>query len=351
MTIVKDKLISFCTGAARKAGLSAGDAEILADVLVTNDQRGVHSHGCVMLRGYLNSIKQGGTDPRAEISMEIDTPAYTLVNGNNGQGVIVSYKAMKYAIEKARKSGVAVVGVKNSTHCAAAGYYPMMCAEQFMIGVFMSNGDPVMSIPGTVGRVMGNNPFAYAAPSGDGGAVFFDVAMSVIAGSKVKGFETEGKTLPPNWLIDKEGYPSTDPSDFVKGGTLLPFAMHKGYGFAVMVEILAAILTGAGTMNENVDWVANPGVKNNIGHFMIVINIASFMDPGVFSKRMDKMCDELRSAKKAPGYDRIYTPGEIELDCAARQSEFLSLPLAVSKSLEMMADEWGMVEEFDYLRK
>lgn len=343
----KQKLMDYCTKALEKVGVGREDAVIAAEVLSTNDMRGVNSHGTTLLRNYIRQIKAGGIDPAAQAETVTEAPAWALIDGHCGLGVLTSYKAMKVAIEKARQSGIGMVCVRGSNHAAATGYYAMMCAEENMIGIAMSNGDPVMSIPGTKGRVIGNNPFAYAVPAGNQKAVFFDVAMSVIAGGKIKNFEIEGKKLPENWMVDKNGMPTTDPSIFRQGGTLLPFALHKGYGFAVMVECLAAILSGSGFTKQNVDWTANPERQNNVGHMFIAIDIQKLIPADTFNSRMDLLVEELHNAQKSEGTERIFVPGEIELENEAKAvREGIKPGMAVYKNLSTLANDLGMEEEF-----
>ncbi|MCL2163037.1 MAG: Ldh family oxidoreductase [Oscillospiraceae bacterium] len=329
-----------------RSGLSKEDAKISAAVLTTNDIRGVHSHGSTMYCGYSRMLRSGGANPKAEL-ISTGFGSIRICDGQRGLGVLSAYKAMQAANEAARETGVGIASVHGSTHAAALGYYAMMAAEQGFFGIAMSNGDPVMSIPGTKGRVMGNNPFAYAAPMGNGRFVLFDIAMSVIAGGKVKNFEIDKKLLPEGWLIDTEGNPTRDPAVFRKGGTLLPFAMHKGYGFAVMVEALSGVLSGAGIVRDNVDWAANPSAPNDIGHFLFALDIEKFMTLDQFYLRMQKMRNDIKSAPRV-GQSEVMLPGEMEFSAALKQrNNGIEISEAVYSNIRLAAEETGLMDDFN----
>ena len=343
---LRDKLKCFCEIALVKAGLSMGEALIVSEVLVTNDEMGVNSHGTTLLRNYIRQLMAGGVNTNAEPTIVINEPSLVIVDGNGGLGILTAYKATEIAIGKAKETGICITSVRGSNHAAAMGYYALMCAKENMIGIVMSNSNPVMSIPGTKGRIIGNNPFAYAIPAGKANIVFFDVSMSVISGGKIKNFELEGKSCPDNWLVDKNGNPTTDPSVFRKGGTLLPFALHKGYGFAVMIECLAGILSGAGFTKRNVDWVAYPGAKNNIGHMIIALDIKRFTPLKEFIARMELFVDELHNADCADGIKRIFLPGEIELEKMEKAKGGFYPGDATYENLRLLAEELGIEDDY-----
>ena len=350
-TIIKqEQLLDFSTKVLEKAGMTAKDAKIVAEVLTTNDMWGVSSHGTILLKLYIKQVIAGGANPRGQLKIVKEGPSWALIDGNRGLGVLTAYKAMKIAINKAKKSGIGMVSVRGSNHFAGAGYYAMMCPQKNMIGISMSNADPTMSPPGTKGRIMGNNPFSYAVPAGKDKAVFFDVAMSVMSGGKIKGFESDGKKLPENCIVDKYGNPTIDPAVFRQEGSLLPFAMHKGYGFAVMVECLAAVLSGAGILDDNVNWDLTPDHENNIGHMFIAIDVEKFISIDIFKNRMDDLIERLRNAPKAEGVERIYLPGETELEKEEKARTYGFTPGGgVLESLESIGRTLGLEKSFKKL--
>ncbi len=337
-----EKLEELCVAAMLKAGLKKKHAEITARVLVSTDLWGVFTHGTKQLRGLLKNIRDGRLDPKAEPEVVRDVPAAALVDGHFAMPMVSSTRAMNLAIEKARELGTAFVGVTHSGHFGAAGYYANMAAENDMIGLSMCNVEPFMTVPGAKGRVLGTNPIAYAIPAGEEPTVFLDIATSAVAVSKVFAARARGEEVPPTWFVDADGNPSTDPSK-IDDGAMLPMAGHKGYGIAVLIEVLSAVLTGSAVMSEVKSWVLDLPEPSNQGHAFMVINPSVFMPVEEFKTRVDAMIREIKSAPKALGATRIYLPGEMEWE---RREKFLKngieLPSDVVANLKLMAEEWGV---------
>ena len=309
-----DRLRNFAVSALVSIGMSETDANTTADVLVTTDTFGVLTHGTKNLCGYIEKMKAGGLDAKAEPSIEREGPAWAIINGNKAVGMVSSCKAMKLAIQKAKDCGIAYVGVHNSCHFGAAGYYSNLAAAEGMIGLAVSNADPVIAIPNGRKKAIGSNPFSFAAPLGDGKSVFLDIALSNVAALKVIMAQEKGQKIPDTWLVDEEGVPTTDAGKFPKEASLQPMAAHKGYGFAVLVEILAAVMTGAGILSEVASWNLDLASVNNAGHAFIAIDVSKMLPYDMFTKRMAQLSDELKNAPKAKNAEKIYLPGEMEWD-------------------------------------
>lgn len=296
-----------------KAGLSAADAEIITDVLLQTEMRGVFTHGFMRLERYVDCILSGGIHTDGALRVVYDSPSWASVDGGDNLGIVVSYKAMKLAMKKAKESGIGAVNVCGSHHFGAAGYYTGMCADAGMVGMSMSNGDVLIAATGSRVRTIGNNPFSYAFPAGKYDKIVYDIAMSHTSDRKVVQMANEGKPLPAGWIIDRDGNPTTDATEYEKGGTLMPFGGYKGYGMAMMVETLAATLSGA-AMTQNVHaWNTNPAQGGNVGHFFLAMDISRLGDPDTYRARVDAMIDEIKASPKAGGVEKIYYPGEIEL--------------------------------------
>ena len=212
----------------------------------------------------------------------------------------------------------------------------------------MTNTNPLMAVPGAASMVLGTNPFSYAVPAGREKPVFHDIATSVVAASKAISAKSLGQPVPLGWLVDKEGIPTTDPSRYPEEGALLPMAGHKGYGLALMIEILCATLTGADMLGEVKLWLENHPGPLNQGHAFMAIDINKFMPVRRFKERMDRMIQEIKSAPKAKGSDRIYLPGEIEWDQRERAlAQGMSLPEHVIERLAGLAVDWDLnLEKF-----
>jgi LDH2 family malate/lactate/ureidoglycolate dehydrogenase len=257
--------------------------------------------------------------------------------------MVTSVAAMDIAIKKARQAGIGMAGVYNSCHFGAAGYYAVMAARAGLIGLVTSNDIPSMTAPGARGRIMGTNPFAFAAPAGEEKPIFLDMAMSTVAGGKVHAAKLLGKTIPDNWLVDENGLHTNNPADFDKGA-LQPMGAHKGYGLALMAETLAGLLTGAQIRNEVLAWMGNePSRPTGHGACFIAIDVASMLPIDAFRQRMDAMIRDIRAQPKATGMDRIYMPGELEWgrqEKAAREG--ILLPPDVAQLLSALASETGV---------
>jgi len=343
-TIRIDDLKNFTVMALRKSQVSAKDAQTVAEVLVATDMFGVFSHGTKNLLNYILKMQAGGLNPKALPTVEAEGPAWAVLNGNAAMGMVSACKAMELAIEKAKTVGISYVGVKNSCHFGAAGYYANLAARQGMIGMAMSNTDPNMAIPNSRGVAIGNNPFSYAAPLKNGESVFLDIALSNVAALKVVMAKEKGALVPKEWLIDADGQPTSDPSGFPGKSFLQPMAAHKGYGLAVMVEILTAILTGSGLLSEVVSWNLDLPAKNNVGHAFIAIDVHKILAAEFFDARMEQMVHELKKEPKAKGAEQIFMPGEMEWERydAARQSGEIQLTDAMVENLTKLSAMFGL---------
>ena len=337
----------------KTTGMSSGNAYLAAKVLATTDMWGDPFHGGMSLGKFVMIAREGGMNPLAEIEVVKEGDSWAIIDGNDGLGHVTSCKAMEFAIRKARKNGgISIVGVKNSMHFGDAGYYALMAAKEDMIGLAMSNVNPVMTVPGGAGRILGNNPLAYAAPAGKEKPIFLDISMSKVAGAKLHYAESKGESIPEGWAIDSLGNPLTDPSLFNKdgGGALLPIAKHKGYGLALLVEILAGVITGAAMTKDISVWEEECSTPSNEGHSFLAINIESLMPLENFKNRMDSLIRYIKTSPKAPGVDRIYLPGEMELEREEKaRKEGVILEDPILESLEKTTKELKMESDFKSL--
>ncbi|MBE7045430.1 MAG: Ldh family oxidoreductase [Ruminococcaceae bacterium] len=330
--------------AFEKVGVSTDDAKIITEVLLETELRGVFTHGFMRLERYINCIRSGGIKTDGNYEVAYDSPSWTSMDGKDNLGIVISYKAMKLAMEKAKKTGVGIVNVRGSHHFGAAGYYTSMCADNDMVGMSMSNGDILIAATGSGEKTIGNNPFSYAFPANKYGKIVYDIAMSYTSDRKVVQMDKEGKKLPEGWIIDKDGKPTTDPGEYEKGGTLLPFGGYKGYGLAMMVETLAATLSGA-AMTKNVHaWNTDENCGGNVGHFFMALDISKLGNPEEYKKRVDSMIDEIKNSKKADGCDKIYYPGEIEMEKLAKCKEvgYVEILDETMESVERIEKELGL---------
>lgn len=346
-----DDLRAFCLEALAKAGVDEPDARTTADVLVTTDTWGVHTHGVKALGGYVRRLRAGGIRARARPAVVSEGPGWATIDGDSGLGMVVSVVAMGVAIKKAKACGIGYAGVRNSCHFGAAGYYAALASQQDMIGLAMANDAPSVTAPGAQGRVIGSNPFAYAVPTGEGDPILLDMATSTVAGGKVVAAHSQGHSIPKGWLVDDEGLSTTDPAAFLRGTALTPMAGHKGYGLALMIESLAGVLTGAALTRHVLSWIADdPARPTGHGAAFVAIDIAAMMPVDEFKRRADELCREIRDAPRAAGSDRIYLPGEIEWERRRTAlAEGIVLPEDVLLSLAVLAKEL-QIEEIGHAR-
>jgi len=344
MLVSSRDLESFCVQALLKAGLVESDARLTADVLVTTDAWGVFTHGTKNLCGYIRRLRGGGIRATAKPRIEREGPAWTIIDGEGALGTVASTFAMRAAVTKAKAAGIGYVGVHNSCHFGAAGYYAALAAHENLIGVAMSNDTPTMTAPGGSKPVLGSNPFAFAAPTGEKHPILLDMATSAVAGGKVFAAAALGKPIPENWIVDADGRPATDPKLFPDSAALLPMAGHKGYGLALLIEILSAVLTGAAVTRQVLSWsFADPSLATNHGAAFIAVDIISIMPPNVFKQRVTEMIQEIRQSPKAIGCDRIFVPGEMEWERRERAlAQGIELPPDVVTSLRTLAGEMDL---------
>jgi ureidoglycolate dehydrogenase (NAD+) len=338
-----ERLEEYCVSAMLACGMRREDARLTARVLVTTDSWGTFTHGTKHLRLYLARIRAGGVDPVAVPEVVAEGPGWAMIDARRAMGMVSSCRAMELAVEKARSCGIAYVGVKQSTHFGAAGFYAYLAAEKGMIGIAMSNVDANMSVPGARGGVIGNNPFSYAVPVADGHPILLDVALSTVAAGKVGAAKDRGEPIPDTWLVDEHGVPTTDASAYPQRASLLPVGGHKGYGLAVMVEVLAAVLTGASITRAVKSWILEPDKVTDEGHAFIAIDAGAMMPRELFEARVDGLAKAIRESPKAKGCSRIYLPGEKEWENREEALKSgIRLPPDVVASLERLGEECGI---------
>jgi len=338
-------LKEFAVTALINEGMSEAYAEMCADSLVETDAFGVHSHGTKNLYNYIKKLRCGGVNINAEPIIKKEGPSFAVINANDAMGMIPATLAMKLACEKARKTGIAIVTVINSCHFGAAGYYANIAALQGMVGICMSNVDPNMTAPGARGMVIGNNPFAYSVPGKSIPSYFLDIAMSNVASLKVIQARKDGHSVPDTWIVDKDGLPTTDPSHYPEEGAMQPMAAHKGYGIAVMVDVLTGLLADgeASPMGGILSWCFVLEQVNKACHTCIAIDADQFSDGGLISSRVEAMAEKLHNAPKAKGSERIYMPGEIEwAKHKAAEENGINLPADVLSPLMELSREIGV---------
>jgi LDH2 family malate/lactate/ureidoglycolate dehydrogenase len=339
-----DALSALCEAALHRCGLCPEDVRTTVDVLVGTDMMGIYTHGTRSLRGYVKRLLAGGLKADAVPEISAEGPAWARINGHSAIAMVTSVFAMKTAVRKAKAAGIAYVGVFNSCHFGAAGQYALLAAREGAIGIVMANDTPSMAVPGSRAGVLGTNPFAYAVPALQEDPILLDIASSAVAGGKVRVVQLLHLPAPEGWLVDAEGLPTTDPFVYPHHGALLPFAGHKGYGIALLIETLAAMVTGAGVRWDVGSWMdSEPSQPTHHGAAFLAIDVAVWEQPDAFKLRVDALIRAIRAEPKAKGSERIYVPGELEW--AARREALargIPLPDDVRASLRELSADLGL---------
>ncbi|KYH31031.1 Ldh family oxidoreductase [Neomoorella mulderi] len=313
ITIKFETLHQFCVKAIRAVGAKEEIARIVADVLLEADLRGISSHGISRLPVYIKRIKLGLMDADAMPNIVKETLCTALLDGNNGFGQVGAFKGMELCIKKAKETGVGIAGVRNTNHIGMAGYYAMMAMKEQMIGMVFANASAHMPAWGGLKACLGTNPIAIAIPGGKQPSVVVDMATSAAARGKIIMAARRGEPIPPGWAIDKEGRPTQDANKALEG-FILPLGGPKGYGLSLVIDVLAGVLTGAlfGSRIPSMtsDWTR----PLNCGVWLLAFRIDNFVDVEEFAIRFDTLIADLKDSPLAPGFEKIYVPGEIEME-------------------------------------
>jgi uncharacterized oxidoreductase len=307
------KLQSIGTRIFESLGSPHDESDWVVKTLVNSSLRGYDSHGVIRIAQYVNYIHDGVVVPGAPFEIIRDTPAIVVADGHRGWGQVVARKAMELAIEKARTNAVGTVVVRNSQHVSRLGEYPALAVPHDMIGLGVINlygGKEVEEVApfGGIDPKLAPNPIAWAAPSGEEWPMILDMTTSVIPEGKVRLARYQGRQLPEGCIIDAHGNPSTDPNDFYGSpqGALLPLgglAGHKGYGLAILTDLLGGALSGAGCVGQRKS-------SNGNGLFFQAVNIADFVPLADFVRDVKDLTAWIKSSRRRPGVEEIFLPGE-----------------------------------------
>lgn len=317
--IDRGQLTDYIAAIFEAKGMPQADADISAKVLVAADARGIPSHGIARLWRYLAGIDKGVMRIDSDPIVLKDTPVSRVVNADGVMGPPVSFRTMNEVLDKAEVNGMAFASIKDSNHFGIAGYYAMMALEKDMIGIAMTN-TAALGVP-TFGRdvMFGTNPIAVAVPSSKEIPYCLDMSTTVVTRGKVEVYDREEKTLPAGWAVNENGVTAGDAGDLLNkmllrvGGGIMPlggegesFGGHKGFGLAILVDILTAVLSGG---DFGPDVADSEATSARVSHFFGAIKISHFREPELFKADMDKMLGQVREAKPADGQERVYYAG------------------------------------------
>jgi LDH2 family malate/lactate/ureidoglycolate dehydrogenase len=288
---------------------------------------------------YAERLRTGVLNPHPRPRVVRRDGAVALVDGDSGPGQVAAVMATDLSIHLAREHGVGIVSVRRSGHYGAAGYYAIRAAEAGLVGISMTNTEPLVIPYGGAGAALGTNPIAFAAPTPDG--VFNrDMATSQVAMNKIFNARSEGRAIPEGWGVDGRGEPTTDPDAAAFG---VPLGGYKGYGLALMVEVLCGVLAGAGVRGGVGNLYSGGRERQNSGHFHLALDPERTVGRAAFAGVLGGMLDELRAIPPAPGFDEVLVAGDPE-DRARAERERTGIPIepALWARLCELSDELGV---------
>jgi len=336
-------LFNFTQSVFERIGLTKEESHQASDILMRAELRNISTHGLMRLPEYINLWKNKRITIHPKFSIVHETPSTALVDGGKGLGLVTAPKAMQFAIDKAKTAGTGWVAVRNSYHYGIAGYYAMMALKENMIGISMTNANPLVAPTFGLHGMLGTNPIAMAIPTGKQPPFIADFATAPIARGKLDVLEEKGENAPEGLLQDKEGKPTTQSGILKENGSLLTLGGstdrggHKGFCMTAIVDILSAVLPGANfgpTVVPTLGYVKDKtgGEDKGIGHFFGAMRIDAFQTADEFKSYMDTWIETFRDAETIPGHEKVIIPGDPE-----RLSEKEKMENGIEMSPQTMA--------------
>lgn len=358
-----DLVNDFIVDAFKAVGVPEEDAKICADVLVESDRRGIESHGTNRFKPiYMDRIKAGIQKPVTDYEVLKEGPATLVADAHDGMGMVASHRMMETLIGKAGACGIAMGAIRNSTHYGIAGYWATMATDAGMIGITGTNARPSIAPTFGVENMLGTNPLTVAFPTDEGFPFCLDCATSITQRGKIEYFARNGEPTPEGMVIGEDGGALTDSETILRdltqgraalaplGGIGERLAGYKGYGYATVVEVLSAALQGGSFLKMLTGFDAD-GTRRpyHLGHFFIVIDPQAFMGREAFRHTAGEILRELRASRKAPGEERIYTPGEkAHMTRLYRAGRGIPMGEAVQKEFIEIRDMYDLPYRFPF---
>ncbi|MDQ0337952.1 LDH2 family malate/lactate/ureidoglycolate dehydrogenase [Caldalkalibacillus uzonensis] len=342
-----DQARQFCHDAFMSVGFKPEDARIASEIIVDANLDGLDSHGISRLPIYIQRLKEGRINPHPEVTIHHNGNVM-LVDGDNGLGQVVTYKAVETGWPQAKEHGLVAIAIRHSNHFGQAGYYCKLATQHHLFCMLTTNSPK--GIPPWGGRepYFGTNPIAFGFPT-DGPPVIVDMSSSIVARGKIILANKNKETIPTGWAIDQQGRETTNPAEALKGA-VLPFGGAKGYALALSMEILAGILTGAAFGPYVQSIYEQHAGEANVGHFILLSNVSHYLHYNEYLKRISQMSDEIKAIPLREGADQIYIPGERKRITATRRiKEGIPLSPEVYAELNHLAATLGIkrIEECD----
>ena len=356
-------ITDFVTEAFEKYGVPAEEAKICTDVLLESDRRGIESHGCNRFKPiYLDRIKAGVQKAVTNFEIIKETPTTAVVDGHDGMGQVIGYRCMEMAIKKAKEYGVGMVVARNSCHYGIAGYYTSMATKAGCIGLTGTNARPSVAPTWGTEGMFGTNPFTLGVPTDEPFDFNFDCATSITQNGKFEYYERIGHDVVPGTVIGEDGEPVTGNAGVALkrirqntaalvtvGGIGEELGGYKGYGFAMFVEFLSAVLSD-GYFGKQLNGVDENGEKCSprLGHFFIAIDTDHFLGEELCRKKAGDIIRAVRASRKMPGAERIYTAGEKEYEIRLARKDGVPINESVQGEINAVREELGLTDKYRF---
>lgn len=339
-------LTHICERLLCQVGVPEDQAAQIAQIIVEADLRGIGSHGVLRLPAYIHRVQNGTLTARTELEVIRQRGATLLLDGQHGFGQIAGVYAMEEAIKRAAKYGSGLVAVRNVGHFGIAAFYAMLALPKKMIGMVSANAAPSMAAWGGTVPLFGTNPISVAIPTGQPVDIVLDMASSVVARGKIRFAASQNQPIPLGWALDADGQPTEDPHDAIEG-TMLPIGGPKGYGLALIVDVLSGVLSGSAYGPNIVS--LHEMTRDVAGGFVLqAIDISAFADPDEFEKRLQDLIAKICISPLAHDVERIYLPGEIEfLTKQERLEQGIPIPENLLRELDQLGEELGIELEWE----
>jgi LDH2 family malate/lactate/ureidoglycolate dehydrogenase len=337
VTATSEALERFATDVFARTGMPQADAEVVAEVLVWANLRGVDTHGVMRIPRYVDLIESGEMNPRPAIRIRTETPASVLIEADHAAGPVAMTRAVTEAVRKARDAGVGLAFARATTHTAALGYYTLAIAREGLAGIALAGSWPNVAYHGTRAAGVSTSPISIAVPGGE--PVVLDMATSVVSMGKLNQAKKAGRPIPEGWALDAQGKPTTDP---LAAQIPLPMAGPKGSGLSFMVECLASLIASNPLLAESLEGTPE-GRRHRQNGFVMAIDIAQFGEPEDFRREVDRLVNALKALPPAENSQEILMPGERgRRTLEKRTREGIPIPRAVHDELRTLAARLGV---------
>jgi LDH2 family malate/lactate/ureidoglycolate dehydrogenase len=335
MKIGEKILKKFSKDILLKQGVSEDRAEIVSTCMVLANLRGVDSHGIRRLPVYVQRIEKGLIQPQGTVTLSSEKNATVVLDGGMTFGEVVGRRACDIVVQKAKHYGIGTVVCRNTNHFGMAACYGLYLAEHDMISLILSNANASIAPWGGTSPMFGTNPLCITIPAKRRPHIVLDMAVSIVARGKIRAAAEKGEKIPKTWAIGPDGTPTDDPSEAIRG-SLLPIGGPKGYGMAVVIDILSGFLSNA-QYSTGIKSMFDLSGPSGMGHLFLSIDVENFLSADMFKEKVDEYIKSIKDSPKKEGVAEIYLPGELEhLSTVKKRKEGILLPKEVLKKLRAL---------------